>query len=152
MIRLPRRQILIGDAAQALQHLPSDSIDCVDHQPSLLFAQRLWSRTPAGAGAPCRSVGRRTALICRGLARVLKARGSLWLNLGDSFSRHIKFGAPPKSLLAAPERLLLRLMADGWICRGKVVWSKPNPMPSSVTDRLNMTYEVVYHLVRSPRY
>src|ERR1700733_14870542 len=43
-------------------------------------------------------------------------------------------------------------MRSGWICRGKVIWSKPNPMPSSVTDRLNMTYEVIYHLVRSPRY
>jgi DNA modification methylase len=91
-------------------------------------------------------------LVCWGLVRVLKPTASLWLNLGDSFSRHARFGAPPKGLLAAPERLLLALMADGWICRGKVIWSKPNPMPSSVTDRLNMTYEVVYHLVRSPRY
>ena len=53
-------------------------------------------------------------------ARVLKPAGSVWLNLGDSFSTHRRFGAPPKSLLAAPERLLLALMADGWIVRGKI--------------------------------
>ena len=86
------------------------------------------------------------------VARVLKPAGSLWLNLGDSFSKHTKFGAPPKSMLAAPERLLLALMKDGWIVRSKVIWSKPNGLPNSVADRLNINYEVVYFLVRSPRY
>jgi DNA modification methylase len=86
------------------------------------------------------------------VARVLKPGGSLWLNLGDSFSRHPRYGAPAKGLLCAPERLLLAMMDDGWIVRGKVIWDKPNPLPNSVADRLNLTYEVVYFLVRSPRY
>jgi DNA modification methylase len=76
----------------------------------------------------------------------------LWLNLGDSFSRHAKYGAPPKGLLLAPERLLLALAQDGWLVRTKVIWAKSNPMPSSVTDRLSLTYEVIYFLVRSPKY
>jgi site-specific DNA-methyltransferase (adenine-specific) len=36
--------------------------------------------------------------------------------------------------------------------RNKVVWAKTNPIPSSVTDRLSLTYEPVYLLVRSRRY
>ena len=43
-------------------------------------------------------------------------------------------------------------MEDGWIVRSKVIWSKPNALPNSVADRLNLNYEVVYFLVRSPRY
>jgi DNA modification methylase len=86
------------------------------------------------------------------LARVLKSDGSAWLNLGDSFSRHAKYGAPPKGLLCAPERLLLALASDGWLVRNKVIWAKPNPMPSSVSDRLSLTYEVMYFLTRSSRY
>jgi DNA modification methylase len=86
------------------------------------------------------------------VARVLKPGGSLWLNLGDSFSRHVRYGAPPKGMLAAPERLLLALMGDGWIVRGKVIWSKPNGLPNSVADRLNVNYEVVYFLVRERHY
>ena len=78
------------------------------------------------------------------VARVLKPAGSLWLNLGDSYSRHDKYGAPPKGLLCAPERMLLALADDGWLVRNKVIWAKPNPMPASVADRLNTTYEVVY--------
>jgi DNA modification methylase len=46
----------------------------------------------------------------------------------------------------------LALMNTGWIVRGKVIWSKPNALPNSVADRPNLTYEVVYFLVRSPHY
>ena len=55
-------------------------------------------------------------------------------------------------MLAGPERLLLGLIADGWLCRNKVVWAKPNPLPQSAADRLSPTYEVVYFLTKSPRY
>jgi len=33
-----------------------------------------------------------------------------------------------------------------------VIWAKSNPMPSSVTDRLSLTYEVIYFLVRQRTY
>ena len=55
-------------------------------------------------------------------------------------------------MVCAPERLLLALAEDGWIVRSKVIWSKTNTMPNSVADRLNVTYEPIYFLVRSPRY
>ena len=83
---------------------------------------------------------------------MLKGSGSWWLNLGDSYSRHESAGAPPKSLLLAPERLAMALIQDGWSIRNRVVWSKTNPMPNSVADRLACTWEVVYFLVRSPKY
>jgi DNA modification methylase len=86
------------------------------------------------------------------MARVLVPTGSLWLNLGDSYSRSPTHGALPKSLVLAPERLLLALAERGWIVRNKVVWAKPNPMPASVGDRLTATWEPLYLLVRSARY
>jgi site-specific DNA-methyltransferase (adenine-specific) len=58
----------------------------------------------------------------------------------------------PKSLLLAPERVALALLADGWCLRNKAIWAKSNPMPSSVADRLTCTYEVVYFFTRGPRY
>ncbi|MDP9135942.1 MAG: site-specific DNA-methyltransferase, partial [Actinomycetota bacterium] len=89
--------------------------------------------------------------VCRSMARVLKPHGSLWLNVGDTYSRHRRAGAPPKSLLLGPERLLLALARDGWIARGKIVYAKQNPLPESVRDRLSKTWEPVYLLTRSPR-
>ena len=152
MSSLPRRQILLGDAAEQLKLLPAASVDCVITSPPYYMLRNYGVDNQLGLESHIDQWVDELGLVCRGLARVLKPTGSVWLNLGDSFSRHAKFGAPPKGLLAAPERLLLALMREGWVCRGKVIWSKPNPMPSSVTDRLNMTYEVVYHLVRSGRY
>jgi hypothetical protein len=74
------------------------------------------------------------------------------LNLGDTYSRHAKYGAAPKSLMLAPERLLLALSDDGWVVRNKVIWAKTNPMPHSVGDRLTNSYDVVYFLTRGRTY
>jgi site-specific DNA-methyltransferase (adenine-specific) len=91
-------------------------------------------------------------LVARGLHRVLKPTGSLWLNLGDTYARSVGDGAKPKSLVLAPERVALALQADGWILRNKVVWAKPNPMPSSVRDRLSCSHEVVYFFTKQAEY
>ncbi|MGH3427868.1 MAG: DNA-methyltransferase, partial [Terriglobales bacterium] len=89
--------------------------------------------------------------VLREVARVLTPTGSVWLNLGDSYSTG-GWGAPAKSLLLGPERLALALIEDGWIVRNKIVWAKRNPMPSPVRDRLAPTWEAVYLLVRQRDY
>jgi DNA modification methylase len=151
-IKLPRKQILLGDAVERLRDLPSDSIDCVITSPPYYALRDYGVSGQIGLEPNVEGWVANMRTVLSEVARVLKPRGSLWLNLGDSFSRHPKYGAPPKSLLAAPERLLLALVEDGWIVRGKVIWSKPNGMPNSVLDRPNLNYEVVYFLVRSARY
>ena len=84
---------------------------------------------------------------------MLKPSGSIWLNLGDSYSRGATSKIiPAKSLVLAPERLLIALSEQGWIVRNKVIWAKTNPMPASVKDRLSTTHEYVYFLTRSHRY
>ena len=40
------------------------------------------------------------------------------------------------------------IKGGGWILRNTIIWRKPNPMPSSVKDRLNNTFEHVFHFVR----
>lgn len=150
--QLPRNHLLVGDAVEQLRSLPPESVDCVVTSPPYFQLRNYGVENQLGLESHVDRWVEELRLVCRGLARVLKPSGSLWLNLGDSYSRAARYGAPAKGLLAAPERLLLALMADGWLVRNKVIWSKPNPMPSSVTDRLNVTYEVVYLLVRSPRY
>lgn len=38
------------------------------------------------------------------------------------------------------------------ILRAEIVWSKPNGLPESVTDRVRRSHEQWFHLVRQPRY
>lgn len=51
----------------------------------------------------------------------------------EHLRQHRNDGAAPKSLLLAPERLAMAMVNDGWVLHNKVIWSKPNPMPTSVT-------------------
>lgn len=62
-------------------------------------------------------------------------------------------GEPPaKNLLGIPWRVAFALQDDGWILRSDIIWSKPNPMPESVTDRPTKAHEYLFLLAKSPRY
>ncbi len=114
--------------------------------------------------------------VFREVGRVLRADGTVWLNLGDSYAssggersygssdngtgrgpgtRRLDVpssGLKPKDLCGIPWRVAFALQADGWWLRSDIVWSKPNPMPESVTDRPTRSHEYVFLLSKSARY
>lgn len=151
-MRAPRNQILGGDALKQLETLPDASVDCIITSPPYFRLRDYGVDGQLGLEEHVDEWVQELRAVCRALHRVLLGEGTLWLNLGDTYSTHPSNGAARKSLLGAPERILLALIEDGWIVRNKVVWAKTNPMPTSVSDRLSTTYEVVYLLVKSPRY
>lgn len=61
-------------------------------------------------------------------------------------------GHKAKDLVGIPWRVAFALQADGWWLRSDIVWSKPNPMPESVTDRPTRAHEYVFLLAKSARY
>jgi DNA modification methylase len=61
-------------------------------------------------------------------------------------------GIKAKDLIGIPWRVAFALQADGWYLRQDIVWSKPNPMPESVTDRCTKAHEYLFLLTKSPRY
>lgn len=116
--------------------------------------------------------------VFREVRRVLRADGTLWLNMGDCYSggrrgkdsnstlegsrqnqaesrRALgsrKTGLAEKQLVGMPWRLALALQADGWWLRQDIIWHKPAPMPESVRDRCTKAHEYVFLLSRSKRY
>ncbi len=149
---IQRNTVLLGDALKRLQGLPESSVDMVVTSPPYFLLRDYGRKGQVGLEGTVTEYVDRIVAVCDELARVLKPGGSLWLNLGDSYSRHDRYGAPAKSLLLAPERVLLALAARGYIVRNKIVWAKPNPMPTSVRDRLSCTYEPIYLLTRTGSY
>ncbi len=145
-------RILLGDALGRLQELEADSVDTVVTSPPYFLLRNYGVDGQLGAETTVEDWVAGLRLVMAEVARVLKDDGSVWLNLGDTYSRHVRHGALPKSLLLGPERLLLGLIEDGWLVRNKLVWAKPNPMPASVRDRLSCTWEPIYLLVRSRSY
>lgn len=58
----------------------------------------------------------------------------------------------PKDLIGIPWMLAFALRADGWYLRQECIWSKPNPMPESVTDRCTKSHESIFLLSKSHKY
>lgn len=61
-------------------------------------------------------------------------------------------GLKPKDLIGIPWRVAFALQADGWYLRQDIIWSKPNPMPESVTDRCTKAHEYLFLLSKSATY
>lgn len=144
-------RILVGDAQNILRTLPEECIDCVVTSPPYFRLRNYQHDAQLGLEPHISQWADGLQVVLRELHRVLVRTGSVWLNLGDTYSTG-REGTQAKSLLLGPERLALRLMADGWLVRNKVIWAKRNPMPSAVRDRLTCTWEVIYLLTKQREY
>lgn len=148
----PLNSVLVGDVRDRLASLQPESIDCIITSPPYFRLRNYDHDRQLGTETHINDWVAELSGIFNQLKDVLKPTGSLWLNLGDSYSRRSDSGAPAKGMLLGPERLLMALSTDGWIVRNKVTWAKANPMPNSVKDRLSSTHEYVYFLTKSPDY
>lgn len=94
--------------------------------------------------------------------RVLHPRGTLWLNMGDTYVNRNYDGdgsnplmnptLQPGALVGAPWRMALLLQETGWVLRSDVVWYKPNPIPSAPQRRPITSHEYVFMFVKSRDY
>jgi DNA modification methylase len=176
--RLPLDQIEAVDALTGLRSLPNASVDCVVTSPPYWGTRDYGTepvRWPDGDLAslglesnPQRYVDHLVA-VCTETHRVLKDTGTLWINLGDAYfscereravrARGSKSGTadggstvPEKSLCLVPERFALAMVSRGWILRNRIVWYKPNHMPTSAADRLACGWEHLFFFTKSGRY
>lgn len=169
--------LLTGDARKLIRDMPDGSVNCIVTSPPY-FGLRDYHGNPDQIGleqSPAEYVEKLTAVF-REARRVLADDGTLWLNLGDSYStypgnRGASTGInakrrgepwpdaprgsglrPPKNLLGIPWRVAFALQDDGWILRNAIVWNKPNATPESVTDRLSNRHELLFLFSKSRRY
>lgn len=148
----PLNTVLVGDAAIRLADVPDASVDMVLTSPPYFRLRDYGVTGQLDLEGHVDQWVDELHVVLRGLLRVLKPTGTLWLNLGDSYATNPREGAPRKSLLLGPERVASALVADGWVLRNKIVWAKANPMPTSVRDRLSCTHEYLYVFAAQPRY
>jgi DNA modification methylase len=173
-------RILKGDTRDVLRELEDCSVHCCVSSPPY-FGLR--SYLPDGHPDKAKEIGleqtpaeyvEQMVQVFREVRRVLRDDGTLWINLGDSYSsggngpgaisskqstnrganlppkRTPGFG--PKQLLGIPWRTAFALQSDGWWLRQDIVWGKQNPLPESVTDRCTKSHEYVFLLAKSERY
>lgn len=165
--------LILGDALETLRTLPAGGVDCIVTSPPYYGLRDYGVPGQYGLEAtPAAYVETMRTVFAEG-RRVLADDGTLWLNLGDSYSASgqgphggtLGGGDPahvirptrardlaPKNLLGIPWRVALALQGDGWILRNDIVWHKPNAMPESVRDRLSNRHEHLFMLSKSARY
>jgi site-specific DNA-methyltransferase (cytosine-N4-specific) len=161
-----------GDALAVARELPSGSVDCICTSPPYFGLRDYGIEGQYGLeSSPAEYVETMRALFSE-LRRVLADDGTLWLNLGDSYSggsrtsydikggntraqghaaQRSASGLPGKNLLGIPWMVAFALRGDGWVLRSEVIWAKTNSMPESVTDRPSGSHEHLFLLVKSAR-
>jgi len=169
-----------GDVTETLAEMPESSVHCVITSPPYFGLRDYGVDGQIGLEDSLDEYIDTLVDVGRELRRVLRDDGVWWLNLGDSFASKPRGNNNPgestglnnnaesfdaqdsgqdttgefgkKQKMLVPHRVAIALQDSGWFVRSDAIWSKPNPMPSPVKDRLNEQKEFLFQLTPSADY
>ena len=165
--------LICGEARRALSLLPAESVQTVVTSPPYWSLRDYKVEDQIGRDDTLHSYICSIVETFDELRRVLRRDGTVWLNVGDSYtSGNRRYRAPdrknraramvvrprtpeglkPKDLIGVPWRLALALQDAGWWIRSEVIWHKPNAHPESVHDRPTKAHETVFLLSKEQNY
>ena len=174
-------KILCGNALEVLKTIPDESVDCCVTSPPYYNLRDYGVGGQIGLERTPDDYIQRLVAIFREVKRVLKADGTLWINIADSYAgsrKGVNNAVPkgkqatnkgslinenlqcnfssesikPKDMIGIPWMLAFALRDDGWYLRSDVIWHKTNAMPSPVRDRPLSSYEHIFLLTKSHKY
>jgi DNA modification methylase len=166
--------ILTGDCRSLLAAMEPESVDCCVTSPPY-WRLRAYGGGDAEIGHEETPEGYIAALVdvLEAVRRVLKPRGTLWLNIGDRYAgsyagkerlnKHAGVlpeqartdgldGYKRKDLMGLPWQLAFALRDAGWYLRADIIWHKLRAMPSPVRDRRTVAHEYVFMLSKGESY
>jgi len=173
--------IIHGDSLQEVKKMDDKSIDCVITSPPYWQLRDYGFSEQWGLEKTYQEYLEHLWSLMDELYRVLKDTGTVWINLGDSYSSDNKghggsnskklkikgkrnfqefdcgiskvdIKEPKKSLLLIPHRFAIGCIDRGWILRNDIIWAKRNGMPESVTDRFSKKHEFIFMMVKQQKY
>lgn len=170
---LNRCEIHVGDARRILHDFPDEYFNCVVTSPPYWGLRDYGIDGQIGAETTVDEYIADLVRLFREVRRTLADDGTLWLNIGDSYTsggrtwrgpdsknkgRAMDYRAPtpeglkPKDLIGVPWKLAFALQGDGWYLRSDMIWNKPNCQPESVKDRPTRSHEYVFLFSKSEKY
>lgn len=168
-----RCDLQVGDARQLLSHMPAGHFDCIVTSPPYWGLRDYGVAGQIGAEPTVDEYIADLVRLFREARRTLSDDGTLWLNIGDSYTsggrtwrdadaknkgRAMDYrastpeGLKPKDLIGVPWKLAFALQADGWYLRTDIIWNKPNCQPESVKDRPTRSHEYLFLFSKSEKY
>ena len=175
-MEIEKNKVYLGDAITTIKSFPDESVDCVITSPPYYGLRDYGVTGQIGLEESPEQYIAKLVELFRDVRRVLKRNGTCWVNLGDSYcgtgdkgewkdpknpngrngqgvSRNkIVDGCKRKDLIGIPWMFAFAMRADGWYLRQDIIWSKPNPMPESVTDRCVKSHEYIFLFSKTQKY
>lgn len=165
--------LVLGDALSVMSSMPEASVQTVVTSPPYWSLRDYGIAGQIGLNETLYAFIDSLADLFDQVHRVLRDDGTLWLNIGDSYTSGNRGWRAPdkknraramtlrpstpeglkdKDLIGVPWRLAFALQERGWYLRSEVIWRKPNAQPESVRDRPTRDHEQVFLFSKSERY
>lgn len=165
--------LVLGDSLAVLKRLPAGCVQTVVTSPPYWSLRDYGIEGQVGLNESLYEFVAALADIFDQVLRVLRPDGTLWLNIGDSYTSGNRGWRAPdkknparamnlrppnpeglkdKDLIGVPWRVAFALQDRGWYLRSEVIWRKPNAQPESVRDRPTRDHEQVFLFSKSERY
>ncbi|WP_445219336.1 DNA methyltransferase [Bradyrhizobium sp. Pa8] len=172
-------KILAADVSDGLKSLASESVDCAVTSPAYFWQRDYGYQGQIGHEATIQAYVDALVKPFEELRRVLKERGTFFLNIGDAYynakgrphgrdrksaGRQLAraklravdgpgLGLPRKSLIGLPWRVALAMQQSGWTLRTAVIWERPGCLSEPTAhDRPHRTFEHVFMFSKGPKY
>ena len=167
---------------ETLSKMPNNYLDCVITSPPYWQLRDYGYDGQWGLEPSFYEYLEHLWLLMDSIYAKLKDGGTVWVNLGDTYSTQSGTNAAlargknyesestyltnrgeskklikPKNmlnkcLLLIPHRFAIGCIDRGWIVRNDIIWAKRNGMPESVVDRFSKKHEYFFFMVKSEKY
>lgn len=165
-----------GNCLEILKTLEPESVNCCVTSPPYWGLRDYGVEGQLGLEKTPEEYVEKLVAVFSEVKKCLRPDGVLFLNLGDTYAangghkqsagdkqntnkgsikhevRNPSPGLKPKDLVGIPWMVAFALRSDRWFLRQDIIWSKPNPMPESVTDRCTKSHEYIFLLSKSAKY
>ena len=165
--------VLVGDSAVTLTDLQDRTVRTAVTSPPYWSLRDYEDDAQIGMNEPLPTFIKSLVGIFSEVRRVLVDDGTLWVNIGDSYTSgnrtwrapdkknpaRAMSSRPPtpeglkdKDLIGVPWRFALAMQEAGWWLRSDIIWYKPNCQPESVKDRPTRSHEHIFLFSKSEKY
>jgi DNA modification methylase len=133
-------KVIIGDVRKVIDFIPDNFIDCVITSPPYWMQRDYGHPDQIGRENTPEEYVKEIVSVFEKLRPKLKKTATVFLNVGYKYLNG--------ELILIPEMIALEMRRKGYTLKNKIIWLKPNAMPTPARDRLNEVYEPVLFFIR----
>jgi site-specific DNA-methyltransferase (cytosine-N4-specific) len=165
--------LIVGDTKNILSKLPAEIFQTCITSPPYWGLRNYNIKGQIGLETTVDDYIKNLTDVFKEVYRVVRGDGTLWLNIGDSYTSGGRTWRAPdkknpiramtvrpptpeglksKDLIGIPWRIAFALQSAGWFLRTDIIWNKPNCQPESVKDRPTRSHEHVFLFSKNEKY